>query len=579
MEYKKHPPELAAPPPELELLPEREITAPPPEFGQGTAPPVAEKPKRRWRQLLAIPAVLALLVLFLHETKTGPEIVIPTDEPVYTEPVPTAETVPSETLPIETTTEAPVLPQGSLVFDVDYAVRRDDAVLYRYDLYIPIPSMDATWEQIEAYQNSFWPVSVYAQVSDANGHAVRREGDPDVWEDFRGVREYAINAAGLEGELTLTLTAVYTEDGEERSSVWSGTLTEIPPAPTLSATLERDPRSDDIVFHAVLLPQPGDDHEYELEVWNQGQIVYDGEETMGLSLGPDPREGVVEGSRETGYTFDYSGGCALGFLPEDLELSVYVSLRDASTGYIYYIESNRIETGPNLPTYPLESGKVVITVYNDTTSFEYPSQIEGDDGYLTLLTTEVFDAASFESYELPDPLPPRGFTFAGWVIHVNDPFDYSSDAGLFEDYNGDPPRETMLNDENYAFPVEDILTREDLEKVPPDAEGNRFVNVHAVWYREDPNGLLILNDGLGGTVHYSMEIPLASEGYLYLFRYPVPTHPDGLDFNGWYDEDGNRVDLLMSFFSFYEELRNEDGTFAGYDWNTTETVTLTARWT
>ena len=438
--------------------------------------------------------------------------------------------------------------------------------------------MDASWEQIEAYQESFWPVSVYAQVSDAQGHAVHREGDPDVWEDFRNVREYAINAAGLEGELTLTLTAVYTENGEERCSVWTGTLTEIPPAPTLSATLDRIPGSDDVVFHAVLLPQPGDDHEYELEVWNQGQIVYDGEETMGLSLGPDPREGVVEGSRETGYTFDYSGGCALGFLPEDLELSVYVSLRDASTGYIYYVESNRIETGPNLPTYPLESGKVVITVYNDTTLFEYPSQIEGDDGYLTLLTVETFDAADFTSYELPDPLPPTGFTFAGWVIHVNDPFDYGSDATLFEDYNGDPPPETMLNETNYAFPVESTLTREDLEKVPPDEEGNRFVNVHAVWIKEDPEGLLILDDGFGNTVRYSMEIPLASEGYLYLFRYPVPTHPDGLTFNGWYDEEGNRVDLLMSFFSFYKVVRDEDGNFEYYDWNSSEEVYLTARW-
>ena len=575
MEYKKHPPELAAPPPELELGPEREITAPPPEFGQGTAPPAEEKPKRRWRQLLAVPAVLALLLLLLQTVKPGLPDIIPTDVP--TEPIPTAETVPPETLPIETATEAPDLPQGSLVFDVIYAVRRDEAVLYCYDLYIPIPSEGATWEQIEAYHNSFWPVSVYAQVSDADGHAVRREGDPDVWTDYRSRAEYAMNAAGLEGELTLTLTAVYTEDGEERSSVWSGTLAEIPPAPTLSATLERVPRSDNIEFTATMQPQPGDDHEYELEVWNQGQIVYDGEETMGLSLGPDPSEGVVEGDRESGFTFHYSGGCALGFLPEDLELSVYVSLRDVTTGYTYYMESNRIPTGPNMPTYPLESGKVVITVYNDTTSFEYPSQIEGDDGYLTLLTTEVFDAASFESYELPDPLPPRGFTFAGWVIHVNDPFDYSSDVELFMDYNGDPPRETMLNDENYAFPVEDILTREDLEKVPPDAEGNRFVNVHAVWYREDPEGLLILDDGFGNVTRYSMEIPLASEGYLYLFRYPCDT-VSGLDFNGWYDEDGNRVDLLMSFFSFYEELHNDDGTFAGYNWNKSETVTLIAHW-
>ena len=575
MEFNKHPPELAAPPPELELRPEREITAPPPEFGQGTAPPAEKKRKRGLRQLLAIPAVLAILFLCLHNIEPVPAVEVPT-EPF--EPVPTAEPVPSETLPIETTTEAPALPAGSLVFDVDYAVRRDDAVLYSYDLYIPIPSEGASWEQIEAYQNSFWPVSVYAQVSDANGHAVHREDDPDVWEDFRSRTEYAVNAAGLEGELTLTLTAVYTEDGEERSSVWTGTLAEIPPAPTLSATLERIPGTDDIDFTALLQPQPGDDHVYELQVSYMGQIVHDGEETMGLSLGDDPRELPVEGDSETGYTARYTGGSALGSLPEGLELSVYVGLRDETTGYVYSIESNRIEAGPAIPTYPLESGKVVITVYNDTTMFEFPSQIRGDDGYLTLLSAEAFDAAEFTSYELPDPLIPSGYSFAGWVIHVNAPFDYSSEEELFGIYNGDPPREAMLNESNYAFPVEKVLTREDLEKVPPDAEGNRFVNVHAVWIQEGGDGLLNFDDGYGHVTPYSMMLPLASEGYIYLCRYPVPTSPEGKTFDGWYDAEGNRVEMLMCYFSFTPELRDAEGNFQGYDWGRSEAVTLIAHW-
>ncbi len=572
MEYNKHPPELAAPPPEPSLQPELELIAPPPEFGQGTAPPAEEKKKRGLRQLLAIPAVLAILFLCLHNTEAAPE---PIELP--TEPIRTAETVPSETLPIETATEAPVLPQGSVILDVLYAVRQDEAVLYSYQLYTPEPSLDATQAQIDAYHGTPWPISVYAQVSDASGGAVNRENDPDVWEADRDQTEYAINAAGLEGELTLTLTAVYEEEGEERSTVWTGTLAELPPAPELSASLEVLPDGD-IDYLASFRPQPGDAHAYELEVWYMGQIVYDGDETMGLSLGDDPRALPVERDSETGYTVRYTGGSAVGVVPGGLELSVYLGLRDAATGYLYYVESNRVPTDQPIPTYPLESGKVVITVYNDTTSFEYPSQIEGDDGYLTLLTAEAFDAASFTSYELPDPLIPDGFRFAGWVIHVNDPFDYSSDATLFRDYSGDPPRETMLNETNYAFPVESVLTREDLEKVPPDDEGNRFVNVHAVWTREDRNGLLIMNDGYGGSTPYSMEIPLASEGYLYLCRYPVPSSPEGKTFDGWYDAEGNRVELLMSFFSFYKELRDADGNFKGYDWNEKETVTLTAHW-
>lgn len=571
MEFKKHPPELAAPPPELELLPEREQAVLPPEFGQKTAP-AAEATTRRRNRLLAIPAVLLFSLLCLHTTKP----VLDPDLP--TEPIPTAETVPAETLPIETATEAPDLPQGSVILDVLYAVRQGDAVLYSYELYSPIPSLDASQEQIDAYKGTPWPISVYAQVSDGSGATVHREDDPDVWEDYRDRTEYAVNAAGLEGELTLTLTAVYEEEGEERSTVWTGVLDELPPEPILSATLERIPGTDDIEFNAGFRPQPGDPHDYQLEVWNMGQIIYDGDEPRGMSLGADPRAGTVEGSKETGYTVHYSGGSALGLVPEGLELSVYVSLRDAATGYIYTIESNRVETGAALPSYPLESGTVVITVYNDTTMFEYPSQVEDDDGYLTLLTVEAFDAAEFSSYELPDPLTPSGFTFAGWVIHVNDPFDYGSDATLFEDYEGEPPREAMLNETNYAFPVEATLTREDLEKVPPDADGNRFVNVHAVWIKENPTGLLVMDDGISDIIIYDTEIPMASEGYLYLCRYPVPTHPDGLNFAGWYDAEGNRVDMLIGFFSFYSELRDEDGNFTGYDWNSPETVHLTAHW-
>lgn len=571
MERYQHPPELAAPPPELKPRPELEYTAPPPEFGQGTGPN-SEEPKRRRNRLLSIPAVLLVAFLALHSVTPVPEAVLPT------EPVPTAEPVPTETQPVETATEAPTLPQGSVILDVFYAVRQDEAVLYSYDLYAPIPSLDADQSQIDAYQGTPWPISVYAQVSDAEGRAVNRENDPDVWQEARDRSEYAINAAGLEGQLTLTLTAVYEEEGEERSTVWTGTLAELPPAPALSATLERIPGTDEIDFNALLQPQTGDEHAYALEVRNMGQIVYDGEEATGLSLGDDPGALPVEGDSESGYSVRYSGGSALGALPEGLELSVYVSLEDAATGYVYTIESNRIETGPSVPTYPLESGSVIITVYNDTTSFEYPSRIDGDDGYLTLLAAEVFDAASFESYRLPDPLPPSGFSFAGWVVHVNDPFDYGSEATLFEDYDGDPPREAMLNESIYAFPVEATLTRADLERVPPDAEGNRFVNVHAVWIREDREGLLVLDDGLGNATAYSMEVPLASEGYLYLCRYPVPTHPEGLDFAGWYDAEGNRVELLMSFFSFARELRNEDGSFGGYDWRSYEPVYLTARW-
>ncbi|MBQ1761347.1 MAG: hypothetical protein IIZ92_00420, partial [Aquincola sp.] len=69
-------------------------------------------------------------------------------------------TEPTELQPIETATESPPLPHGSVVLDVSYAVRGEDSVRYRYSVFTPIPSLDATQEQIDAYQGPIWPVSV-----------------------------------------------------------------------------------------------------------------------------------------------------------------------------------------------------------------------------------------------------------------------------------------------------------------------------------------------------------------------------------------------------------------------------------
>ena len=74
-----------------------------------------------------------------------------------------------------------------------------------------------------------------------------------------------------------------------------------------------------------------------------------------------------------------------------------------------------------------------------------------------------------------------------------------------------------------------------------------------------------------------MDSPIASEGYLYLCNYPVPER-EGLVFDGWYDDDGKRVEMLVCYFSFVPMLRNADGSFAGYDWGSYVPVHLTAHW-
>ena len=104
------------------------------------------------------------------------------------------------------------------------------------------------------------------------------------------------------------------------------------------------------------------------------------------------------------------------------------------------------------------------------------------------------------------------------------------------------------------------------------------VNVHAVWIESDPTDpLLLLDDGFGGVTVYSMSLPMASEGYIYLCRYPIPVH-DGAVFDGWYNEKGERVELLISFYSFAAKLYDGNGDFVGYDWKSMKEQTLTAHW-
>ncbi len=691
-EYAALPPEYA-PKPELEYStaePAPEFQPLPPEYAQRTAPEpdAAQKKRRSLRSLLAVPAVMLLGFLgfrFLMPSQPRKQ----TEGPAVTEP---AETEPPETLPLESAEPIPELPEGSVVLDLRYAVRDGDLVLYKYDVYTPEPSLDATQEQIDAYEGPIWPVDVYAQVSDGANRAVHPEDDPDVWTDYRYTNdEYVINAAGLEGELKLTLRAEYLERGETRQTVVERDLPQIPPTPETRAELTAL-GGNQVEFTAWLKPQSGDGSDFDLEVAYMDQCAYSEGEKMYFSLVDDPAAVPVEYDPENGFTVRYTGGSALQFIPADAELSLAVSLRDRNTGYLYTIESNRIQapdeaelsadlrlflggwaefnaafkipegddhdydlaveeltlrvlgeeeypmvsepgeleiTGSNeegylvryygqaaaslegnasctayirmidnstgqtyeaetvpvqvaeaaneLPVFPLSSGKVSIVVYNDTMSFQVPTPV-GNEYEYTILDVNTFPMEEFFEYELPEPIAPSGYTFLGWVVHVGNPFDLNSEWNPFAFYDGDPPVDVLTSSGTYAFPVERTLTRADVEHIPPDAEGVRYVNVHAVWTRQDPaEELLFLGDGQGNLTAYDMDVPLASEGYLYLCRYPAPER-EGWTFTGWYDSEGNRVDLLVCYFSFVPMLYNEDGDFIGYDWNTYTPVYLTAGW-
>lgn len=234
---------------------------------------------------------------------------------------------------------------------------------------------------------------------------------------------------------------------------------------------------------------------------------------------------------------------------------------------------------PEPPAYPLGDGVIALTVYNNTFDF---SDIDWDnftpgEEFRVLLREEIPEA-EFVDLTLPAGEPDEtddfwDYSFAGHVLDFNNEFD----AGF------DPQRRT----EGFVLPLPDgVLTRGDVERIPPTADGTRYVNVHVLWRRnvpetgiEDPELALLLDDGMGGKTLWDAGTPFASEGYTYLAAFPAPERA-GWRFTGWYDADGNRVDFL-TYYDFYENKRWEESENGGYwdaDWDKPVTVTLTAGW-
>lgn len=353
----------------------------------------------------------------------------------------------------------------------------------------------------------------------------------------------------------------------------------IPADPELSGTLEAFPGGEvEAVFRFV--PPAGEDRDYDFRVAAMGQRVAWEGETTGLSLLDEPWLLPVEGDGEQGYAVRYEGGSAAASIPEGAQLRLYLILEDQSTGERWEIETNPVDPVEQIlpyETWPLGDGKLTITVYNDTPDITFPSAVQ-TEAYVTILDLVTMPESEFTGYELPSAYTPDGFDFAGWVVHVNNPMDLSAGTDVFSEYGGDPPPEALNREDNFVFRIYGPLTREDVERVPPAEDGVRYVNVHAVWIVQEPEEeLILLDDGTGKVTAYGMESPLYSEGYLYLCNFPVPER-EGLEFDGWYDENGKRVDYLVCYFSFVKPEYDADGSFVGYDWGSYEPVRLVAHW-
>ena len=207
--------------------------------------------------------------------------------------------------------------------------------------------------------------------------------------------------------------------------------------------------------------------------------------------------------------------------------------------------------------YPLEGGILYYKIYNET-MLDQPTGdawerilAEGEISVEQLLAGEVI--------ALPQPEVPEGFAFLGWAAHF---------PGEKETY----PKWSLITES---------FTAEDAVRIQPDEDGNRNVDIHAVWRTQDPDAwqMTMVLDADGGwmegqaTQSYNALTPKYSGGTVYLCAYPVPER-EGYRFTGWYitaGEGKTRVETLPAS-RFFGEKNGEP------DYSQPLEVHLTAGW-
>lgn len=218
------------------------------------------------------------------------------------------------------------------------------------------------------------------------------------------------------------------------------------------------------------------------------------------------------------------------------------------------------------PSWPLGTGTIVLTVYNNTFSFDAAD--DPDFPYIKVLMHETFADEEFSAISLPEAIDDNeGWDPAGYILHYNAEFDYgyepSSETGEFV---------RVING--------GILTADDVEAVPPDANGTRYVNIHVMWlplFNDEPKMRLELdlNDGSGEVEAWEADQPFASEGFTYLAVFGEPGR-DGYTFTGWFDSEGNKVDFI-SYYDFFPLLPGAQSR-EDRDWQNPQAIRLTAGW-
>ena len=408
-----------------------------------------------------------------------------------------------------------------------------------------------------------YPVYLFFQVTDVNGKQTELSPSPaHIYEDIDGERDW-IETTGLDtfGPLTLTIYAGHdTEDGIK----WTAT-----------SKLVEEEQLPDITFNvdkAVYVPTGNGEPAHVEYIWTL--------KTKDESLYPFTVYGFVQDGdnyvhedSNSPFTVDgsesgFSSSVPVGGMQGDLSVRMNATFHweEADTDITIFAESpvDMSAKTDEPTTYPLGTGNLVITVYNNT--FDMSAQDDPDFPYLKILLHTTIPEAEFGGLTLPEPydVPGDDFDAVGYVLHYNSEFDYGYD----------PSRDDLA----FARRQGSLLLKEDVELVPPADDGNRYINIHVLWKSNSdqiPKMEVILDLGDGDDWLYEGDQPFASEGYFYLAQVPDPER-EGYTFTGWYDSEGNKVEYI-SYYDFFPLLPNAQSR-EDRDWNTIESVILHAGW-
>lgn len=132
----------------------------------------------------------------------------------------------------------------------------------------------------------------------------------------------------------------------------------------------------------------------------------------------------------------------------------------------------------------------------------------------------------------------------------------------------------------FALMLDDVITWEQVQFIPPDEHGVRYVNIHVMYApkvatgSEDLEPAILIDDGLGNITPYiPASTPFESAGVTWLGSIPKP-EMDCYWFAGWFDEEGNSIWYVWNE-DIYDYSYNPDTDKQGI---TVHPVTIYAGW-